>query len=143
VDDDAAIDAFRAARVARLATVGPSGPHLVPIVFAVVGEAVCTAVDGKPKTTPDLRRLRNIRADPRVTVLVDHYADDWSLLWWVRLDGRARVVDAAEPGGLAAIEALTGKYEQYRSTPPPGPVILIQPQRWSHWSPRSKPTGRG
>jgi PPOX class probable F420-dependent enzyme len=134
VDDEAAVAAFRSARVARLATIGPSGPHLVPIVFAMVGDTVCTAVDGKPKTTTALRRLRNIGEDPRVTVLVDHYADDWALLWWARLDGRARVVDAGDPAGVAAIEALTGKYDQYHAAPPPGPVILIKPHRWSHWS---------
>ena len=75
---------FAAAPVARLATVGPDGcPHLVPVVFAVDGDVVYTAVDGKPKVSLRLRRLANIAARPQVSLLVDHYDDDWSRLWWV------------------------------------------------------------
>lgn len=136
MDHDAAMQAFADAPVARLSTIGPAGPHLVPIVFALVGGAVCTAVDHKPKSTTNLRRLRNIRGDPRVSVLVDHYAPDWSQLWWVRLDGTARIVEAGDPLGAGALEALTAKYEQYRAMPPNGPVIIVEPVRWAHWASR-------
>src|SRR5207249_1558910 len=75
------------AMVARLATVGAGGkPHVVPISFAVDGETIYFAVDAKPKRTTDLQRLRNIAANPSVSVLVDHYEDDWTRLWWVRVD---------------------------------------------------------
>ena len=87
--EDEARRRLAAARVARLATVGgPGSPHLVPVTFAVAGDRIYSAVDAKPKTTRDLRRLRNIRADPRVAVLADHYDEDWSRLWWARADGQ-------------------------------------------------------
>jgi PPOX class probable F420-dependent enzyme len=122
---------FGAARVARLATVTPDGaPHLVPIVFALAGEVVYSAVDAKPKRHARLRRLANIEHEPRVSVLVDHYDDDWSLLWWVRADGVARVV----PSSAAGLAALSDKYPQYVTTPPPGPFVEIEVRRWSSWS---------
>jgi PPOX class probable F420-dependent enzyme len=126
-------DLFSYARVARLATVGVDGaPHLVPMVFAVRGEVIYSAVDGKPKRHTALRRLANIEHEPRVSVLVDHYADDWEQLWWVRADGLARVREES-PAGLAA---LTEKYPQYVAPPPPGPFVEIQIFRWSSWSAR-------
>src|SRR5215472_5832016 len=96
---------FGSARVARLATVTPDGrPHIVPVTFAVDGEMIYTAVDAKPKSTTDLRRLDNMRAHPDVAVLADHYADDWTELWWVRADGRAEIV--ADPVAMSAPIAL-------------------------------------
>jgi PPOX class probable F420-dependent enzyme len=122
---------FAAARVARLATVDDTGaPHVVPIVFAVVGETIYSAVDAKPKRHNRLRRLANIAHEPRVSVLVDHYDDDWTLLWWVRADGLAQVLPADE----AALAALTAKYPQYREKAPPGPFLKIEVGRWSAWS---------
>lgn len=124
---------FAAARVARLATVSADGqPHLVPVVFALVGQRIYTAVDGKPKRTNALRRLANIAANPRVAVLVDRYDEDWRALWWVRADGVARVV--ADPEAGYGIEALVARYPQYRDQPPPGPVISIDISRWIYWS---------
>lgn len=118
---------FAAARVARLATVTPEGaPHLVPIVFALVGDVVCTAVDAKPKRHRALRRLANIAHEPRVCILADHYDEDWSTLWWVRADGLASVTDEPEP-------ALVAKYPQYEATPPPGPFLRIDVRRWTAW----------
>ena len=123
---------FAGCRVARLATAGPDGvPHLVPIVFSVLGDLIVTAVDAKPKRTRNLRRLANIAANPRVSVLADHYEDDWSRLWWVRADGVARILESS-PVGLAA---LTERYPQYRATPPPGPFLEITVERWSAWEP--------
>jgi PPOX class probable F420-dependent enzyme len=122
---------FAAARVARLATVGRDGaPHLVPITFALVGDMIYSAVDAKPKRHPRLRRLANIAHEPRVSVLVDRYDEDWTALWWVRADGVARVLTSSP----AALKALTAKYPQYRSAPPAGPFVEIGVRRWSAWS---------
>ena len=91
-------DRVASARVGRLATVSPGGaPHIVPCCFALVDDVVYSAVDAKPKSTLALRRLDNLRVNPSTALLVDHYAEDWSTLWWVRVDGRGRVVD----GGAA------------------------------------------
>ena len=115
-----------AARVGRLATIGPDGAaDLVPITFAYEGEVLYTAVDQKPKTTRNLRRLANVRRDPRVTVLIDHYEDDWTRLWWCRLRGEAAVVGSG-PVFDAGITLLRDKYAQYRGSPPDGPMIVVR-----------------
>lgn len=125
---------FAASRVARLATVAPSGaPHLVPITFAVEGDVVYTAVDHKPKTSPNLARLRNIAQNPRVALLADEYRDDWSQLWWARVDGEASVVTDAV-SLQHPIDALVARYEQYAERRPTGPVIVIRATRWSGWA---------
>src|SRR4051812_47015508 len=86
---------FAMARVARLASVTPQGrPHIVPCCFAVTTDTIVTAVDGKPKSTLALRRLDNVRSNGAVSFVVDHYEEDWSELWWIRVDGDARVLDA-------------------------------------------------
>jgi len=122
-----------AARVARLATVTAAGrPHLVPCCFALAADAIYSAVDAKPKTTLALRRLDNIRANPAAALVVDHYSDDWSALWWVRVDGLARVVE--DPSERArALELLAAKYPQYALTTPPGDVIAIDVTAWRAW----------
>jgi PPOX class probable F420-dependent enzyme len=118
------------APVARLATVDPQGrPHVVPICFAIEGDTLYTAVDEKPKRTRDLQRLRNIEANPRVEVVIDHYEDDWSRLWWVRLRGTARIVD--DPRALVLLAA---KYPQYRERPPAGPVIAVAIEERAEWT---------
>ena len=133
MDADEARRRFADARVARLATVGADGrPHLVPIAFACTGDVVWTAVDDKPKRTRALRRLDNVRANPRVALLADRYDDDWSMLWWVRADGAARIVEAA--AAPAALEALAARYVQYAAAPPRGPLLEITVERWSGWS---------
>jgi PPOX class probable F420-dependent enzyme len=131
---------FAAARVARLATSGPDGPHLVPIVFAVVGDVVYHAVDHKPKRTTALRRLENLRADPRASVLADGYDEDWERLWWVRADGTASIL---APGHAEGVAALVEKYPQYRDRPPEGPVVAIAVSRWSGWSAAGAPPPGG
>jgi PPOX class probable F420-dependent enzyme len=124
---------FASARVARLATVRPDGsPHLVPVCFALAGETIYTAVDHKPKATADLARLRHIAAEPRVALLADRYDDDWSQLWWVRIDGEATVVDSAEERDRA-LAALAAAYPQYAERPPEGPVIAVRPRRIRGW----------
>jgi PPOX class probable F420-dependent enzyme len=126
---------FGAARVARLATTNKDGtPHLVPVVFALVDDVVWTAVDAKPKSTAALRRLDNVRTEPRVSLLVDDYCDDWSALWWVRADGAATILDIED--ATAGLDALIAKYPQYQEERPPGPVLRIDVTRWSSWSAR-------
>lgn len=132
--DDEASRRFARARVARLATVDSNGhPHLVPIVFVVIGDVVWSAVDRKPKSTRALKRLANVVANPSVSVLVDHYDDDWTQLWWVRADGQARVVEVGAPGTTEAIEALAAKYPQYASDRPTGPMVTVAVTRWASW----------
>jgi PPOX class probable F420-dependent enzyme len=121
-------------RHARLASVSEDGrPHLVPIVFAVDGDILYFAVDSKPKRTANLKRLKNIAANPAVAVLADHYDDDWTKLWWVRVDGTARIVtDEAE--AQRAIDLLTQRYRQYETERPGGPVVAIHIDRLTGWS---------
>jgi PPOX class probable F420-dependent enzyme len=119
-----------AARVARLATVDPQGrPHVVPICFVLDGDTLYTAVDEKPKRTRRLKRLANIEANPHVEVLIDHYEDDWSRLWWVRLRGTARIVEDRR-----AVDLLAAKYPQYAGSPPAGPVIAVSIEKRSEWT---------
>lgn len=121
---------FGAAPVARLATVSATGePHLVPIVFALAGDTIYSAVDGKPKRTRTLKRLANIAANPRVCLLADAYSPDWSQLWWVRADGLCSVLDESPP----AAAALRAKYPQYRDVSLDGPFLHITVTRWSSW----------
>ena len=124
-----------AARVGRLATVTAAGrPHAVPCCFAIEGETAYTAVDDvKAKSTLQLRRLDNIRHHPEVTLLVDHYEEDWSALWWIRLDGRAHVAPAGSAEHTTAAALLAEKYEQYASRPPPGAVIVVDIEAWRAW----------
>jgi PPOX class probable F420-dependent enzyme len=128
-------DRVAAARVGRLATVRPDGrPHVVPVCFALVAHELVTVVDAKPKSTSALRRLDNVRAHPDVALVVDHYDDDWSTLWWVRVDGVARIDSDLRP----YLEALQAKYTQYAATPPPGPAIVVSGLRFSGWSAASR-----
>lgn len=128
---------FAAARVARLATVRADGaPHIVPIVFALDGDTVYSAVDAKPKRTTRLRRLDNVRAQPRVTLLADHYEDDWTALWWVRADGRGRVIEPGAPVAERAVALLCARYEQYVTMAPSGPVLTVEVERWTGWQAR-------
>jgi PPOX class probable F420-dependent enzyme len=134
MNGDEARRRFALGRVARLATVSGDGrPHVVPCTFAVDGDRAYVAVDHKPKTTTSLKRLANIAANPSVTMIVDHYDEDWTALWWVRADGQASVMtDPAEVAG--PIELLAGRYPQYRDDRPDGPVIAIMVTQWSGWS---------
>ena len=151
---------FGTAAVARLATIGPDGrPHLVPVTFALDGDRIYTVVDAKPKTTANLRRLRNIGADSRVTVLADHYENDWDRLWWARADGHAAILGrpapaVGQPPGTAdrlagtdgrpadlagPLALLAARYPQYRAAPPAGPLIRIQVERWTGWAAAGSP----
>jgi PPOX class probable F420-dependent enzyme len=124
---------FDLSRVARLATADARArPHVVPVTFAIRGDTIATAVDHKPKSTKALKRLRNITENPNVTLLVDRYDDDWSQLWWARADGEAEITEATDHPNL--VDALAGKYPQYRDHPPADALIVIHVHRWSGWS---------
>ena len=139
LDAGAARRLFAGSAVARLATVTPAGrPHIVPVTFVLdsrpgQGDWVYTAVDHKPKSTARLQRLRNIQAHPRVALLADHYADDWTQLWWVRADGEAAVLGAAA-GAAGPLRLLAARYPQYADQPPAGPVIVVRVDRWTGWA---------
>jgi PPOX class probable F420-dependent enzyme len=124
---------FAAARVARLATADAGGhPHLVPIAFAVAGDTIYSAVDAKPKRTRALRRLANVRDNPAVSLLVDHWdEDDWAALWWVRADGRARVLDPEDAEARPAVDLLRERYPRQRDA---GEVLAVEVERWSGWA---------
>jgi PPOX class probable F420-dependent enzyme len=124
------------ARVARLATIEADGrAHLVPICFAIEEGRLYSAVDQKPKRSRDLRRLRNLRERPWATVLVDHYEEDWSRLWWARIRGPARILESGD-AVERALTLLIEKYPQYRREPPDGPVVAVALAEWRTWSAR-------
>ena len=132
------------ARVGHLATSNGVTPSVVPVCFVLLGETVYQAIDGKPKSVDpgQLRRVKNVRANPRAALLIDHYVEDWRRLWWVLLHGRARIVDRG-PEQARAIVALRKKYPQYRSSLPLAAdalVIAIDLRRIRHW--RSASAGR-
>ena len=124
---------FAAGRVARLATADARGrPHLVPIVFALEGDHIYSAVDAKPKRTTALRRLANVRENPAVALLVDHYDDrEWDALWWVRADGRGRVLEPETDEAQLAIARLSERYPQQQAV---GAVLAVDVERWSGWA---------
>ena len=107
-------------------------PHLVPVVFAVSHDVIYTAVDAKRKSTQRLRRMANIEANPAVSLIVDHYDDDWSQLWWVRADGLAQIHYSGEEMATGYFE-LRRKYVQYQRIALDGPVITVTVARWSGW----------
>jgi PPOX class probable F420-dependent enzyme len=124
---------FGNAPVAMLTTVGADGaPHVVPVVFALHNDVVFTAVDAKRKSTHRLRRLVNIAAEPRVSLLVDHYEDDWSQLWWVRADGLAEIHETGE-AMAAGYALLRAKYAQYDRIALDGPVVTVTVSKWTDW----------
>jgi PPOX class probable F420-dependent enzyme len=139
--------------VARLATLGPEGqPHLVPIVFARLGGELWSPIDGKPKRAGEAVRVQHVRAQPQVSVLLDHYDADWSRLWWLRVDGVARVVQPADPETdlevAPVVAALRGRYAQYEDTAPlrdPATLLAVRPTRIASWcaGPQAVPNPAG
>src|ERR1700730_17795388 len=122
------------ARVGRLATVDASGkPHVVPVCFVLEGETVYWAVDHKPKASRRLRRLANLETNPVAQLVVDHYAEDWAELWWVRVSAIGEVLP---PGAETerALDLLAAKYVQYRESRPAGPVVSLKVRRWAAWA---------
>lgn len=129
-----ALEFLTGSRVARLATIRPDGrPHIVPITFAVTDGTIVTMIDHKPKTTSRVQRLRNIEANPSVSVLVDQWAEDWERLRWVRADGTARI-HSEDDVWRKAREALVAKYAQYADQPPQGVAIAISIDGVTGWA---------
>ena len=129
----------RSARIAHLATADRSGqPHVVPICFAFDGNCFYSPIDEKPKRSAPakLKRLRNITANPQVSLVVDHYEEDWSKLCYLLVTGRARVLHL----GLThdrAVTLLRKKYSQYRRMQiDTRPIIVITPKRITFWAAR-------
>ena len=119
-----------AARVAHMGTIRTDGrPHVVVLCFVLEGDVIYSAIDAKPKSTSNLMRLDNVRSNPGVELLVDHYEDDWTRLWWVRVGGTGRVVEQSDHG----LERLVQKYDQYKAQPPAGPFIEIITTTWRGW----------
>ncbi len=128
-----------AARLAHLATADAEGrPHLVPVCFVLDGDVLYTAVDEKPKRTQRLKRLANIRANPAATVLVDVYDEDWTRLWWVRVDGHGRVLEQGAECERA-LALLVDKYPQYEARRPLGPVLALTIGAWRSWAAADRP----
>lgn len=108
------------------------GVDLVPVVFAIVDDQLVVPIDTvKPKSTTRLQRAANLEADPRCSLLVDHYDDDWSQLWWVRVHGRATAIDAPSEGQLAA---LASRYSQYAKPRTVVRALLLQPDAITGWA---------
>jgi PPOX class probable F420-dependent enzyme len=102
-------------------------------VFAIEGDTLYSAVDRKPKRSQTLRRIENARVRPDVTILIDHYEEDWGRLWWIRLRGRARVLDDGDERAHA-LALLGAKYEQYRVEAPEGAVLAVDVTEVREWS---------
>ena len=103
-------------RIARLATADAQGkPHVVPVCFAYDGSAIHVALDEKPKDVPAtrLKRVRNVLENPRVALVADRYAEDWNLLAFVMVRGRAGLLEPGSEEHGAAVRLLRGKYHQY------------------------------
>jgi PPOX class probable F420-dependent enzyme len=135
LDPDRQRALLAAAPVGRLATLRPDGtPRLVPITFVLLDGLVCSAVDEvKPKRSSRLARLDDVRRDPRVGLLVDHYEADWARLWWVRVDGVA-AVHRRSSLRERALDALAVKYPPYAASRPAGPLLVITPTHWTGWT---------
>lgn len=106
---------------------------MLPVTFALADRMLASAVDEKPKRAPgaELARVRWLRRRPAAALTVDRYDDDWSQLAWVQALGRIEVAEVADhPQALAALQA---KYAPYRDSEPPGPLLLLRPQRLIWW----------
>ena len=129
-----AAELLERAPVARLGIADDAGhPRVLPVTFAVASGRVWTAIDAKPKRDParEPARVRFLRHEPRAALTVDRYSDDWEELAWVQVLGEVRVLDVSDAG--PGVEALVAKYEPYRSSPPPGPVLALEPGRCLYW----------
>jgi PPOX class probable F420-dependent enzyme len=113
-------------------------PRVLPVTFTVFEHALWSAIDHKPKRSPEPARVRRLRRRPEATLLVDAYFDDWSRLAWVELSGRVSVEAASDAPG--ALEALAAKYQQYRADPPPGPLLRLVPESFACWRASDSPS---
>jgi len=128
---------IRSARIAHLATADRFGqPHVVPICFAFDGKSFYSPIDEKPKRTAptNLKRLRNIRENSQVSLVIDHYDDDWSKLAYVLITGTARIMQRGERH-RRGVTLLRKNYSQYRRMQiDTRPIIVITPKRITFWA---------
>jgi PPOX class probable F420-dependent enzyme len=109
-------------------------PRVLPVTYALSSGALWSAIDRKPKRASEPARLRYLRRRPQAALTVDRYDDDWSELAWVQVLADAEIVEPDEaPDAMAALRA---KYEPYRESAPPGPLIRLAPRRVLWWSAR-------
>jgi len=131
------------APLGRLATADAEGrPHVVPICFALDGDEIVTPIDEKPQevSPQELRRSRDIEENPRVALVVDHYADNWSRLGWIQLRGTAAIRTPDQPSHASAVGSLRTKYHQYESHGlEERPIIRIVPRTVRSWGTLSHP----
>ena len=131
-----ALALLRDARVGRLATADAAGrPLVVPVCYVFDGTRIYSAVDAKPKRTRELRRLKNIAANPQVSLVVDVWDEEWSRLCWVIVEGRAQVIERGEEF-TRAIDLLTLKYPQYRTLAldrTQGALVALSPDHVLAW----------
>jgi PPOX class probable F420-dependent enzyme len=133
---------FATSPVLRLATARRDGqPHVVPCTFVIDRQwRIAIGIDNKPKSTTNLRRLRNISENPRVSAIADHYDEDWNQLWWARADGTA-AIEHSGAGHRSHWDELASKYPQYRGQVLEGPIILATIESWSGWAFRDHKDG--
>jgi PPOX class probable F420-dependent enzyme len=131
-------DLLAAERVARLGYLDSDDrPRVLPVTFAIFDGCVWSAIDEKPKRTPEPARVGYLRRRPEAALVVDVYDDDWTRLAWVQLLGR---VDVAPVDSSAdAMAALAEKYEQYAARTPPGPLLRLRVERALHWQAAAGP----
>jgi len=133
---------LRSARTGHLATADAKGrPQVVPVCFVFDGQAIYSVLDAKPKTTPlrQLRRVKNILANPQVSLVVDHYEENWDKLQYILVSGDAELLESDERWAVA-IAMLREKYPQYQAMDlDQSPVIKITPVRYSPWSSKPPP----
>jgi len=120
--------------VAHLGLLDDDGrPRVLPVTYAIWAEGLWSPIDDKPKRVEgeDLARVRFLRRRPEVALTVDRYSEDWSRLAWVQVLGTVEVIAVEDEPG--ALEALARRYEAYRSSPPPGPLLRLEPRRCLRW----------
>jgi PPOX class probable F420-dependent enzyme len=127
--------------VARLGLLDEEGgPRVLPVTFAVAEGRIWSAIDQKPKRAREPARLRFLRRDPRAALTVDRYSDDWDELAWLQVLGRVSILEVGD--GVAGLVALRAKYQQYEEEAPPGPLLVLDPQRYLWWRAADR-QGRG
>jgi PPOX class probable F420-dependent enzyme len=134
-------------RAGRLATADPSGaPHVIPVCYACDGARLYIALDAKPKRVEptQLKRVRNILANPQVALVVDRYDDDWSQLAYLLIHGTARLIAPGDPAHTNAIALLRARYPQYLAMPiDQQPAIAIDPAQIVGWGALDENSTRG